>query len=422
MKHFSTQRGVFLCLLLSFFSILEAFSQTGYDNQILPVGGVEALMANTGTAGLNSVGAIYYNPAALTQLEGNSLKVSGATYTGYRFKATPLFEAEGANLDYEGSSSTSTPTTMVGVRSWKRWRIGTSIIIPLQFEYDGPESWNVSVGGVPKKFSINQVYKESLFQVGLAAATKLDTNWSIGASVNFQGYSSLSFVEGRTTDPADPTFLFEEVTREKYTPYHLLFVASAHRRCKKWDIGVRITLPNLYLFGNGSTSDFNYQNLSDGNPAVNTEVSRSSEKAVFRTPADFRLGLAYRLTEKWRFTTDNSYTMGISYDVFPDSQFDDIQERNAIWRSTLGIQHQLSERSMLHVGTAYSLPISSQYSKDNNYKFWTGTLGVKYKFAFLDNMLGVFYSRGQNDIDQGTFVSKITYENYGLFFGTSYNF
>ncbi len=115
MRYFSTQRSLFFCLFLSLFSILGGFSQTGYDNQILPVGGFKALMANTGTAGLNSVGAIYYNSAALTQLEDNSLKVSGATYTGYRFKATPLFEAEGANLDHEGSSSTSTPSG-AGVR------------------------------------------------------------------------------------------------------------------------------------------------------------------------------------------------------------------------------------------------------------------------------------------------------------------
>jgi len=94
-------------------------------------------MGNTGTGGLNSTGAVYYNPAALTMLEGNSFSLSASAYMRYKFSADPFAEINGEKLLYEAEDYQSIPSSVVMARKKGDWNIALSLMIPLDFLYEG---------------------------------------------------------------------------------------------------------------------------------------------------------------------------------------------------------------------------------------------------------------------------------------------
>ena len=58
-----------IVLVFSVFTSLSVQAQNVNNLNLLPLGDKESLMGNTGTGGVHSTGAVFYNPAALTQLE-----------------------------------------------------------------------------------------------------------------------------------------------------------------------------------------------------------------------------------------------------------------------------------------------------------------------------------------------------------------
>ncbi len=132
---------VFLSLLLAGF----ACGQSAYNPNILPLGHKEALMANTGTGGIGSTGAVYYNPGALASLEEDYFSLSGAAYLRYTFEADPIAVINGRELTFEGDAFRSIPTSVIRVNRLGDWRLAFSALIPMQFNYEGIQEWEVPV-------------------------------------------------------------------------------------------------------------------------------------------------------------------------------------------------------------------------------------------------------------------------------------
>jgi hypothetical protein len=207
-----------------------AIAQLSYNTNILPLGDKEALLGNTGTGGLGSTGAVFYNPAALTLLEGSSFSLSGSAYMQYSFKTKPFAVIDGNVLDYSGSGFQSVPTSLVMARSLGTWKVAFSLLVPTQFKYEGQQDWRLTVGGTPYRLKILQNYSEAIFMGGLSVARKINDRWSWGVSVYGQYFSYLSFSDVRFSNIDDPTKISLSSSRDQRAPVSLYVLAGLHRQ------------------------------------------------------------------------------------------------------------------------------------------------------------------------------------------------
>ena len=77
-RPFQESQSLYYCTILLLFWACGLYGQTAFNPNLLPLGEEEALLANTGTARSGSTGAVFYNPAGLSTVEGTSFSLSGS--------------------------------------------------------------------------------------------------------------------------------------------------------------------------------------------------------------------------------------------------------------------------------------------------------------------------------------------------------
>jgi hypothetical protein len=402
-----------LMLLLFTTKSVWVFCQVGYNTNTLPIGNIEPLMANTGTGGVNSSGAAYYNPAALTQLKGTSFSLSGTALTRFNFNIDGAIQIGNEQLDYNGSGFQSIPTSMIIVKSIATWKVGFSILIPMKFKYEGPTNWKLeSLGGSDIK--IEQNYDEGQMLLGLSAAKSLNENWSVGISGSVQAYSILSIDQVRFSNVNRPSDVTVDNKRLQISPYNLVLVAGILYSKPKWSIGARITLPSIYLFGKGTYNEFIFIKIDSISNSSSIELQE--QKAILKAPLDIRLGVKVIPKERWMFCSDISYGLSTSFNVFESAIYPNRTSQPDMFRSSLGSEFRLITNLFSYGGISYSTPLI-----DKGYEFMTGTLGLKMKTTNIESTVGAFYSWGGGKSLSLQNVTE-TYTTLGVFLGTNYVF
>ena len=417
-------RAARLVLTLLFCLLVETVhAQPGIRGAILPVGIIEPLMGNTGTGGLGTSAASFYNPAALTLVKGNSISLSGSGYTVYRFLADPIFKVGDQSYVYEGEGFQSTPTTFIAVKTFDKWKLSYSVLVPATFKFEGSTTWNIRQGQSVSTFRALQNYQEEMILLGASAAKKLNEYWSLGISVYGQVFGFLSYTNTRTTIESDNAFLVENISRIKYNPNHILVTTGVCRSKDRLNLGLKISFPNIYAFGKGGYFQTVYSKTVDSIPAQSAEMNIEGVKAAVRLPWEFRAGAVYDL-DKWRLASDFSYGLGIKYDIFPTPNFDNVQDYQAGVRFSAGAEYEI--KSSFHAyagGVLFSLPTKNELETVSR-KYYATTTGVKINVKFIESTIGVLYthvkSRSKPNV-ASEFADEI-FEYFCLFLGTSYSF
>lgn len=401
----------------------EVRSQVSYNTNIIPMGDKEPLMGNTGTGGLRSSGAVYYNPAALTMLEGNSFSLSGSAYVRYRFNAAPFVDINGQTIDYEGVGFQSIPTSVIMVRRFKQWRFAFSVMIPMEFNFHGSRDWFFDVDNEKLELFLSQDYSERLFLIGLSAARPLSERWSVGLTLYGQSYSLISTTNiqtGLVSSSSQPVTVYE---RQQSTPTSLLGILGIHRKGEKWNFGLRVKLPSIDLFGKGnyySFSDLSY--IGSGAPVERIYVT--DNRVFFRTPMDIRIGASFLHRENWKFASDLSYGFPISYRQFESEAVDKYTDSPSTIRWSMGLERMISEKTSVHGGLSIFPSLDNSGDIIDRTDFGAIYLGGKMMTKHLETSVGLFYSLGSGTAelsDSGrTFFQE--FENMGVFLGTNYKF
>ena len=409
----------FTFLLICCFWGVELQAQTGYNTNAIPLGNKESLMGNTGTGGVASAGATYYNPGALTQLEGSSISLSGAAYTRFEFAASPFFKQGDTELDYQGQGFQSIPTSAVMLKSWKNWRLGFSVLIPMKFKYEGVENWSPVLYGERYDIEVEQSYEEQMMLIGLSAARKLNDKWSVGVSGFAQAYSQYSSIKTE--------FLLEDQyevssSREKYAPYSLRFIAGVLREEERWSVGASVSFPDIYMSGKGDYKS----TLASGTDSTSSYlevISFSGEKAHVQNPFECRIGGNYKATEKWKIAVDFVYTTPVEYNVFDYPEYNETHKLTETYRFSLGNEIQVQDDVYAYLGASYVPTPTSDANYDNRYSFFSATTGFRKVTEHVESTIGLFYAKGSGKTDSGYgFTTEETFVYYGVFLGTSYVF
>ena len=398
-------------------------AQTGVNTNILPLGDKESLMGNTGTGGLGSTGAVYYNPAAMTQLEGTSFSLSGSAYMRYEFAGEPAAVIDGNELNYTGTGYQTVPTSVIMLRRTGDWHLGFSVLVPSQFRFEGVNTWDLSIAGRDVDFRLDQGFEESLFLAGLSAARKLDDHWSIGISLYGQNYSYLATVDSRLQLSDSPELLGQTSQRVKFAPTGLLPVLGLHRAGEHVDLGLRVSLPSVRLWGQGSYYDFTYSNLGGVGTGSSSVVDIAETDADHRTPLDIRLGATIHASERLLLATDLSYGLGLDYDVLADPRAAFSRRLEDTYRLSLGATYALSTERALLGGLSYTPSTYTENGITNSLDYLAFTLGAKVSGAHTETSAGFFHAFGKGDLplDNGRAGTQL-YSYLGLFLGTNVKF
>lgn len=412
-----------LLLALSLLPIC-VFSQTAFNPSILPLGDTESLMGNSGTGGIGSTGAIYYNPAALTMVEGNSLSLSGSAYLSFKFEAKPLANFYGTNLNYEASGFQTIPTSVIIVKKKNEWNLGFTVLVPMEFSYEGRTTWDVPIPNGPNLgIKFNQNYSESVLLIGLSAARKLGDTWSAGITVFGQNYSYRSILDFRGELSISPDYIFQASHRETFSPTSLLAVLGVQKTFEKANLGLRVALPSLHLFGTADYYDYSYTNFDPSDIQV-SQIDESNESAQFATPLDVRLGSTFFPGGKWTLTLDLAYRFGLEYDVYDDPQIDEHISTKGNFRANAGVQYLFSEKLAFYTGGAYTPTTLDTGGDEIGQNFASFFAGGKSISKYFETSLGVFYSvgKGEGELTVGTGTTTEKYTYFGIVLGTNYRF
>ncbi len=411
---------------LSLFILASAFlyAQSAYNPNILPLGDKEALMANTGTGGLSSTGAVYYNPGALTMLEGASFSLSGSAYLRFRFEGKPIANIAGTDLNYEGAGFRTIPTSVIGVRQRGDWRLAFSVFVPMEFTFEGQQNWNIPINGQELDLKLLQNYQEKLFLAGITAARSLGGGWSAGISLYGQTYTYLSTIDLRGTLSESPDAIVQATRRERRAPVDLLIIGGIHRRWDKWNLGLRIAAPSINLFGTGDYYDFIYNNLGGPGEVERSETDIVDAGVKFLTPLDLRVGTVHHPNEKWQLALDIAYRFPLQYIIFEDEQLDRENNTQGNFRINGGFEYRFKNNMALYGGASYTPTTLEETEETFGQNFWGLFAGGKLFTEHIETGIGLFFTRGKGEgnLTVGEGTATQLYEYLGAVLGTNYRF
>lgn len=408
-------RSVFFFLLL--LSASGLLAQSAYNHNVLPMGDGEALMANTGTGGIGSPGAVFYNPGALTMLDGTSFSLSGSAYMQFSIKASPIAKIGNTELDYEANGFQTIPTSVVLVRQKKEWRLAFSVLIPYEFNYEGPTNWTVPLNNQDINLRLIQNYREKIFFAGLTAARKLGNGWSFGMTMNLQTYDLLSFTDLSTTIVGNQSVLIRSTNRQDIKVNNLYVIAGIHRTFEKWNMGLKVDLPTVKITGTGQYYDYNFSNVNGSGEGV--EINEEDIGANYEMPLSVRFGATFKPNSKWTMVADIGHAFDNRYNNYDVSNVGQEEKAKGTLRTSLGMQYQLKEKTSLHGGFAHAFAKINDSDQD----FWSGFMAVKFLTAHVESSFGLFYTQEQGDEEASDgLISHQTSTFYGVFLGTNYKF
>ncbi len=397
-------------------------AQSAYNPNILPLGDKEALMANTGTGGLTSTGAVFYNPGALAQMEGNSFALSGSAYLRFRFEGKPIARIGDTDLEYAGTGLRSIPTSVISVRRMGEWHLAFSFLVPMAFNFEGQQDWDIPIpGGGDLQLKLLQNYQERLFLGGLTAARSLGNGWSAGLTVYAQAYSLTSTIDLRGSLSSNPNVLLQSTLREKLAPINLLLIGGIHKKWERWNLGIRLMSPSIYLFGKGDFYDFTYSNIGSTD---RSETDISKTKTRFLTPLDARIGTVYHPNDQWQLALDLSYRFALRYDVFPDEQLGFQENSQGNFRINGGFEYQFRENMAIYGGGSYTPTTLEETDELFGQDYWAVFAGGKLFTKHIETSLGLFYTlgKGEGNLAVGEGTATQLYEYFGIILGTNYRF
>lgn len=391
--------------------------QFGYNTHIVPLGEKEALMANTGIAGVNSVGAILYNPGALTQVKGNSISFSGSAFSFYSIEVDPIINIAGTPLRYSAKGFKSIPSSIFMQKTIKDWKLGFSVVMPLSFEVEGPKTWTIPVGNDEINILIDQLYKEEQIRIGLTAARKIGKNYSIGITAYGESYTSLNKGLSRINLLSDPTITNLEEKREYLSAQNLILILGIHKSFEHSSIGFSTQFPEIKIRGRSDYFDTKFNNF-DATSAEEINIINADGK--FKTPLQLKVGYAKNWSTETQSSIDLSYTKATEYNAIETKFYTKEVKREESYRLSMGQKLMLKENLTGMMGLAYT---PSMDNKDE-YDFYSITGGLELRIGNVNSIIGLFYSRAEGNIKSPENPDKSVeiYQYRGLYLGTNYTF
>lgn len=349
------------------------------------IGPVNEAMGGAATAApIDSIGALYWNPASISGISGNDMSF-GMTLV---LPTTELGSGLGGSDVWTRSESGVTPVPMMGfVRHVEGTRLsyGLGIFGVGGCSVNYPASLNnlILTPQPPNGYGLGQLSANvDVFQIAPTVAYELDENWSIGLAP--------TVTVGRLV--ASPLFLGpkNDADGDGYATY-----ASGVGTRYAWGGGVQVgayyTNPNGWHFGASLKSP---QWMESARYKSEDELGRPTTVTYkLDYPLIASVGVAYSGFEKWVIAVDFRYFDYANTAGFNESGFNaDGSLRGLGWESigsmAIGVQRELNDRFFVRGG--YCLngnPVTAESATANiaSPLIIKHTVHAGFSYLFADN-------------------------------------
>jgi hypothetical protein len=315
----------------------------------------------------------------------------------------------------------SLPTSVVMVRKIDDWRLAFSILIPSDFAYEGQKFWEIPLSPGGELNLTNALnFRETLSQYGVSAAKPIGKGYSLGLSVYAQQYTYLSSIAGNGITDGLIQVVVNDLIRTEVSSFALQVMAGALKEWDHWNIGLRINLPGIHLFGSGSY----YQNLYSSADNSLSEVREDELEGQFLSPFEVAIGTVYHPGERWRFALDLTFRGVTEFSQFTDYEGGGSVDYSGNLRTNTGFEYLGNGRLGYYLGGNYTPQPQGTPEGEAYLSFLGGYGGLKLFTEHLETSVGIFYTRGygESPLTVGEGVSQQFYEYFGLFLGSNYRF
>lgn len=265
--------------------VSQSVRGTGYDFPDQDAFAIGRGMAVVATA--DNPSAIYYNPAGITQLEGDNLRAGV-----YGIYLDPSYRPPGSSKTYDNEDTFDAVPQLFYTHSFTNLPVslGLGLYAPFGLSVKWPQDTGfrtAATQGSLTYYTINPVVAYELpWHISLAA----------GLMVN---YSSIDLEQGLSPVPNSDLFAFKGDAWAvgynlglRWQPLKKLSLGASFRSSAKMDYS-------------GHT-----ETQSDGNPYVPAAPDTASPATVnnYPFPLEVNAGISFRPTEKWNLEFDVQYT------------------------------------------------------------------------------------------------------------------
>jgi long-chain fatty acid transport protein len=308
-------------------------------------------MGTAFTAVANDASAVWYNPAAMTELDGMNISMGGV----FIDPRTEHKSTTGA-IDRPENMVHTLPHFYATRKLNNKFSIGIGVLAPygLSTEWDKTNSLTRKVA---TDSSLKAVYSN------LNGAYKVNEKLSVSAGVS---YVALDATMNKKIEAAGDNIeqtlegdgngvAYNLATMYKWNKWNF---AASYRSKVKIDVDGKINLPTVALAALVPTAT---------NKDASTKIT---------IPDTFQIGAAYKYSDKWLVSAEADYTNWSTYralviDYTSDngtvSQTKDIKNWNPSWAFRVGTEYKVNETWKLRAGSYFDMtPVADKYFETRN--------------------------------------------------------
>lgn len=313
-------------------------------------------MAGAHVASVHDASAQFYNPAALTRLEGKQLQVGGTWLTTRTsFAGVAPFPGFGVGEEMENGSFFP-PSLYWTNHIGSSWAYGVGVNAPFGLGVEWKDPDRFSGRERVTKASLQTV--SGSFNLAWAASERL----SIAAGANaLYAKVELRNIGTFVGDGGQPVNVTRAKLESDMTPGYGFNLAALANPWTNWRLGLSYKSKVKVDVDDGRAT---FTQIPTGDPAVDAAVAagmpvNQSVKTRLVFPASFTWGLAWNPMPDWTYEIDGVWTQWSAFDKLPlkfakDSSLDQdiVEDYSDQYQVRVGAEHRL-ERWTYRVGYYY---------------------------------------------------------------------
>ena len=318
------------------------------NRQLIPIGESEAFMGNTGTGRATDAGAVFYNPAGLSAVEGSSVSATGSVYLSTDTKADALLQVGSTQYPYEAKSYTSIPSTFAAVKKYGEWTLGFSALVPDFGENDSSFQFPVNSATFAAVYSV----KHNDLWLGLSAAHALSDTWSLGFTLFGVNHTESAVSSASLSDPTR-NVASTSLNRTYLSAKGLVLALGAHGQLQDWfGLGLRVQTPFLKIAGNAEI--LSQSTTTSSGIVTPTLTDKKDLEGNYHLPLDMTIGTDFRVSALLEFLFDISYQLGAHYESIPGASNSSIYNTDPTLRYNFGAEYVASKDIRVQLGFFYN--------------------------------------------------------------------
>ncbi len=370
-----------LIIIISFLTTITFGQDAHYWTEHF--GTKSMLLSNSVVGSVSDLGAVYYNPARLGQIEKPAFVISAKVY---QLSKTKFEDGAGDNIDLNKSKFGGAPSLVAGtfkVKWLPEHKFAYAFLTRYTTDIDFSTS-NQMYGDVIEalpgeeyfsgRIQLGKKIKEEW--IGVSWSKSLSENFSIGVSGYLTARNQSSQIQ--TSMQAYPENerleMYSQKNSYSYEHFGSIWKLGLAYQASRFSAGLTITTPTIGLLGEGDVYYEHFSTAYETNSSVYELDSQNGLDVTHKSPWSFAFGVGINAL-KGTFHLSSEYYGAINYYTIMQSESFTgqstgevksakvVNELNSVINFGVGYNIQLNEKFGAYI--SYSTDLSAAIANDN---------------------------------------------------------